>query len=78
MQLGQSIRQADSSHITEFQEASVSNSRICRYPKEAPPEGEATWRLNTLKRHWIAISLIDIAYFFVGGEKSGNRKAIPP
>ena len=39
MQLGQSIRQADSSHITEFQEASVSNSRICRYPKEAPPEG---------------------------------------
>ena len=39
MQLGQSIRQADSSHITESQEASVSNSRICRYPKEAPPEG---------------------------------------
>ena len=43
MQLGQSIRQADSSHITEFQEASVSNSRICRYPKEAPPEGACAW-----------------------------------
>ena len=36
---GRAFDKPNRSHITEFQELSVSNSRICRYPKEAPPEG---------------------------------------